>query len=88
MIASARLDVYEEEPNIHEALMRNKRMMLLPHCGTWTTETQTKMEEWCIVNVETAVTEGRIRSSILEDADIWEDEGMSDKRRRIWLLYQ
>ena len=45
-IASAGLDVYEEEPKIHPGLVADERVTLLPHLGTWTEETQTKMELW------------------------------------------
>jgi D-3-phosphoglycerate dehydrogenase len=71
LIAGAGLDVFEEEPVIHEGLVRNERVMLLPHLGTWTRETQTKMEKWCISNVEMAVTEGKLRSPIPEQAEFW-----------------
>lgn len=37
---SAGLDVYEEEPKIHEALLKNPNVVLLPHIGTATVETQ------------------------------------------------
>lgn len=37
-IASAGLDVYEEEPAVHRGLVGNPRVMLLPHMGTWSVE--------------------------------------------------
>ena len=37
-IASAGLDVYEDEPTIHPGLVGNERVMLLPHMGTWSVE--------------------------------------------------
>ena len=40
VIAAAGLDVFEEEPKIHPGLLESSRVMLLPHMGTWTTETQ------------------------------------------------
>ncbi|KAG7288229.1 hypothetical protein NEMBOFW57_007759 [Staphylotrichum longicolle] len=45
-VSSAGLDVYEHEPNIHPGLLSNPRVILVPHMGTWTVETETKMEEW------------------------------------------
>lgn len=54
-VGSVGLDVYEEEPKVHEGLVKNEKCLLLPHMGTWTKETQTKMEELCIRNVEFAV---------------------------------
>ena len=37
-VASAGLDVYENEPNIHPGLTSNPHVLLLPHMGTWTVE--------------------------------------------------
>lgn len=51
VVDSAGLDVFEEEPKVHEGLVRNDKVFLLPHMGTWTNETQLKMEEWCIGNI-------------------------------------
>jgi lactate dehydrogenase-like 2-hydroxyacid dehydrogenase len=45
-VSSAGLDVYEQEPCIHPGLLSNPRVILVPHMGTWTVETETKMEEW------------------------------------------
>lgn len=50
-VGSVGLDVYEEEPKVHEGLVKNPNVLLLPHMGTWTKETQTKMEKWNIENV-------------------------------------
>jgi glyoxylate reductase len=65
-VSSVGLDVYEDEPRIHPGLVENPRVLLVPHMGTWTVETQTKMEEWTISNVRLAVTEGRLRSIVPE----------------------
>ncbi|EXJ85052.1 D-3-phosphoglycerate dehydrogenase [Capronia epimyces CBS 606.96] len=40
LIAGAGLDVFEEEPKIHPGLVANEKVILLPHMGTWTRETQ------------------------------------------------
>lgn len=45
-VSSAGLDVYEKEPLVHQGLLSNPRVILVPHMGTWTVETETKMEEW------------------------------------------
>ena len=37
---SVGLDVYEEEPNIHPRLVSNENVVLTPHIGTATYETQ------------------------------------------------
>lgn len=65
-VSSAGLDVYEEEPKIHPGLVADPRVLLVPHMGTWTVETQTKMEEWTISNVRLAVLEGRLKSIVPE----------------------
>ena len=56
VIASAGLDVYEEEPKIHSGLVHNEKVTLLPHMGTWTKETQQKMEEQMIDNIKSALS--------------------------------
>lgn len=65
-VYSAGLDVYEEEPKVHPGLVDNPRVLLVPHMGTWTAETQAKMEEWTISNVRMALTEGKLRSIVPE----------------------
>lgn len=69
-VLSAGLDVYEEEPKVHPGLVSNPHVMLLPHMGTWTTETQKKMEEWCIANVRSAVESGKLKSPVPEQIDL------------------
>ncbi|KKA18965.1 Phosphoglycerate dehydrogenase [Rasamsonia emersonii CBS 393.64] len=67
---SAGLDVFEEEPKIHPGLLRNPKVMLVPHMGTWTVETQTAMEEWAIENVRLALETGKLKSPVPEQADL------------------
>ncbi|GAO18507.1 uncharacterized protein UV8b_06617 [Ustilaginoidea virens] len=69
-VASVGLDVFEQEPAIHPGLLDNPRVLLVPHMGTWTVETQTKMEEWAIDNVMMAVQDGRLRSIVPEQKDL------------------
>jgi glyoxylate reductase len=42
-IAGAALDVFEHEPDIHPALTRMDNVIMLPHIGSATIETRTKM---------------------------------------------
>lgn len=37
-VFSAGLDVFENEPSVHPGLVGNKKVLLLPHMGTWTVE--------------------------------------------------
>ena len=37
-VASVGLDVFEEEPEIHPGLVKNEKVTLLPHLGTYTVE--------------------------------------------------
>ncbi|KAJ9606565.1 glyoxylate reductase [Cladophialophora chaetospira] len=66
IIAGVGLDVFEEEPKVHPGLVRNEKVILLPHMGTWTSETIKKMEEWAIENVRLAVETGKLKSPIFE----------------------
>lgn len=50
-IAAAGLDVYEEEPKIHPELLKMKNTVLLPHIGSATTETRSKMSEMVARNI-------------------------------------
>lgn len=54
-VYSAGLDVFEEEPKIHPELMQNENVVLLPHIGTATWESQKDMELLVLENVKSAV---------------------------------
>ncbi|KAK4152063.1 hypothetical protein C8A00DRAFT_44837 [Chaetomidium leptoderma] len=69
-VSSAGLDVYEQEPHVHPGLLSNPRVLLIPHMGTWTVETETKMEEWAISNVRMAIEEGQLRSIVPDQRDM------------------
>ncbi|POR34550.1 Putative 2-hydroxyacid dehydrogenase UNK4.10 [Tolypocladium paradoxum] len=69
-VASVGLDVFENEPEIHPGLLANDSVLLVPHMGTWTKETATKMEEWAISNVHMAVTEAKLRSIVPEQTNM------------------
>jgi len=65
-VGSVGLDVYENEPNVHPGLIEDPRCFLVPHMGTYTMETETKMEEWAISNVRMAIESGALRSTVPE----------------------
>jgi glyoxylate reductase len=62
-IAGAALDVYEQEPQIHDGL-RRPNVVLAPHLGSGTVETRTKMAMMAVENV-IALFDGRRPPNIL-----------------------
>ena len=73
-IAGAGLDVFEEEPKIHAGLKDNQKVMLLPHMGTWTSETQHKMEALVIDNIRSALAGKGLISMIPEQKELGLDK--------------
>ncbi|KAI5293318.1 hypothetical protein KEM52_005649 [Ascosphaera acerosa] len=69
-VRSVGLDVFEQEPSVHEDLLANDRVMLLPHIGTATWETQRKMENLVLDNLEQALTTGKLVTPIPEQKDL------------------
>jgi len=69
-VASAGLDVYENEPNVHAGLISNPHVLLLPHMGTWTVETQAAMEEKTISNVRSALEMGALQDVVIEQVHL------------------
>ena len=65
-VASAGLDVYEKEPEVEEGLLKNERVMLLPHIGTRTYETQKEMELLVLRNLQSVVDTGKLLTPIPE----------------------
>jgi glyoxylate reductase len=63
-VATAGLDVYEDEPNIHPGLIRNENVLLVPHLGTHTYETQKAMEVLVIDNIRSAITKGKLLTRV------------------------
>jgi glyoxylate reductase len=58
LIAAAALDVYEREPDVHEALLGLENVVLAPHLGSATRETRTAMIDLAVSNV-IEVVQGR-----------------------------
>ncbi|KAL8770225.1 MAG: hypothetical protein Q9209_004067 [Squamulea sp. 1 TL-2023] len=65
-VFAAGLDVYENEPEIHPGLMRSDKVVLMPHVGTATVETQRKMEMLVIDNVRNVLQEGHLLTPVVE----------------------
>lgn len=57
-IAGAGLDVYEKEPHVHPGLLTLKNVVLLPHIGSATVETRTRMAVMAAENLA-AMLSGR-----------------------------
>ncbi|OKL64728.1 putative 2-hydroxyacid dehydrogenase UNK4.10 [Talaromyces atroroseus] len=57
-VASAGLDVYENEPQVDDGLLKSSKVFLLPHIGTMTFETQKEMELLVLENLRSAVEKG------------------------------
>ncbi len=51
VIAGAALDVFENEPHVHEGLKKLKNVVITPHIGSASLETRTKMAEMVAKNV-------------------------------------
>ena len=69
-VGSVGLDVYEKEPKIEPRLLQNEKVMLLPHLGTWTYETQAAMELTVVSNVKAALLEKRLVTRVPEQAGL------------------
>ncbi|KAK8185280.1 uncharacterized protein BKA78DRAFT_33081 [Phyllosticta capitalensis] len=65
-VYSAGLDVFEEEPKIHPGLLKNENVVLLPHIGTATIETQHDMEILVLDNLKLAIQEGKLLTQVPE----------------------
>lgn len=65
-VLSAGLDVYENEPVVESGLVSNPRVMLLPHIGTMTYETQKDMELLVLDNLRSAVEKGELITGVPE----------------------
>ena len=68
---SAGLDVYENEPAIEPGLVNNPRVMLLPHIGTMTYETQRDMELLVLNNIRSAVETGKMITLVPEQKAVF-----------------
>jgi glyoxylate reductase len=49
-IAAAGLDVFEDEPHVHPALLEPENVVLVPHLGSATVETRAAMAELAAMN--------------------------------------
>lgn len=68
-IWSAGLDVYEEEPKVHPELVNLPNSLLLPHLGSATIETRTRMGEIAVGNL-IAFFEGKKPPTLVNES-VW-----------------
>ncbi|KPI35369.1 Glyoxylate 1 [Cyphellophora attinorum] len=61
---SAGLDVFENEPLVHEGLRQNENVVLFPHIGTATIDTRHRMEKLMLDNVHSALKLGRLLTPV------------------------
>lgn len=68
-VFSAGLDVFEEEPKVHPGLLNNDKVVILPHMGTSTFETQANMELLVLANLKKAINEGKLLTQVSEQVE-------------------
>lgn len=66
----AALDVFEDEPNVPEALLPMENVVLLPHVGSATVETRRAMGDLTVENLVRYFTEGRVSTPVPECAHL------------------
>jgi hydroxypyruvate reductase len=59
-VAGAGLDVFADEPNVPEVLLRLDNVVLTPHIGSGTVETRKAMEDLVLANLEAFFRSGRV----------------------------
>jgi len=59
-LAGAGLDVYEAEPEVHPRLLELDNVVLVPHIGSATIETRTRMADCCFEDLYTVLVEETI----------------------------
>ncbi|KFY02617.1 hypothetical protein O988_02035 [Pseudogymnoascus sp. VKM F-3808] len=68
-VFSAGLDVFEEEPKVHPGLLNNDKVVILPHMGTSTFETQANMERLVLANLKKAINEDKLLTQVSEQVE-------------------
>ncbi|MCY1296463.1 2-ketogluconate reductase [compost metagenome] len=64
-VAGAGLDVFEDEPNVPEALFRLDNVVVLPHIASATHETRQAMAELVFENLQQFFATGAVKKSAL-----------------------
>ena len=81
-VASAGLDVFEDEPNVHPGLLENPHVLLLPHMGTWTVEVSLDFLDFGLWMEE----DGMVKSGggDVSEGDEWLICGLRHRHKRPW----
>lgn len=69
-VGAVGLDVFENEPIVHPGLLKNPRALMLPHMGTFTTESRKKMEVLVIDNIRAGIETGSLITQVPEQRGI------------------
>jgi glyoxylate reductase len=67
---SAGLDVFESEPRVDDRLVANKRVLMLPHVGTYTQETRGQMEAWAVSNLISVLDTRELKNRVPEQVGV------------------
>jgi len=65
-VYSVGLDVFETEPDVNPLLLKNDKVVLLPHIGAATVETMASMEILVLHNLESAIYEHKLLTQVPE----------------------
>ena len=69
-LGSAGLDVFDDEPNVPEALFSMPNVVLLPHVGSATVETRAAMGALVVDNILSHLETGKLLTSVPETAHL------------------
>ena len=64
-IAGAGLDVFDQEPNVPEALLALDNVVLLPHVASGTHETRQAMADLTLANLRNYFSSGKLLTPIV-----------------------
>ena len=81
-LSCAGLDVFENEPDVTDALRQHAKCVLTPHIGSATFETQRAMEILAAQNAEMAISYGKLRTPVAESIKLEEQKAMKTSKCR------
>ena len=74
-LGSAGLDVFDEEPNVPDALLAMENVTLTPHTASATRETRQAMADLVVGNVVAFLKDGEAKTPVPECADLAQRDG-------------